>query len=842
MNLFNLFAKISIDDKDYKSKVNKAQKKFADVGDSISSMNKKFLGVSAAIGGVGAVAAKFGMDFEAQMSKVGAISGATGKDFENLTIKAKEMGQKTKFSATESGQAFEYMAMAGWKTGDMLDGIEGIMNLAAASGEDLAAVSDIVTDAMTAFGLSADKAGHFADVLATASSNSNTNVGLLGESFKYVAPLAGSLGYSIEDTSKALGLMANAGIKGSMSGTALKNILVNMTKPTDAVESAMNKLGLSMTNTDGSMKSLDEVMLMLRGSLRGLTKEQQAQYASTIAGKEGLSGLLAIVNASDEDFNKLSKAIGNADGSAVEMADTMQNNLKGSITILGSSFEALGLAAYDKFGKQAKKAVDGVIDWLNKLTEKLSNGELDGAISGIASALAGIGTALLVFNVVHTIQDFINVFKGLEATTKLATLAQKAYNLVMAANPLVLVITLIASLVAALVTLIATNENVRIKLVEIWTAVKQFFIDVWNGIANFFTETIPRIVGNIVDWFAELPDKILEILVKLKDFIMNKINEIVSFFTDTIPKIIGDIINWFNDLPYKIGEILGKLLGYIIKGWQKIFDFFTETIPEWIMKIINWFAELPEGIAKWLAETFNKVVAWGSNMLSKAAEIGMNFINKLINFIKTLPQKVYEWLVNTISKVIEFGKNLGNKAIEIGGDFVRLLIDAVKELPKKFFEIGTDIVKGVWEGIKSMATWITDKVKGFFTGIVDGVKGVLGIHSPSRVFKGLGKFTMEGFEIGISDNAELPLKANEGIFNEMVKESKGFANEMFGTLTQAKNMIYNDSRGTERIEPVKVVKEESPIIINQHYNKPINEVESARLTRNEIRKLTLGVI
>ena len=271
----------------------------------LSVLGGAIAGVTAAMGAGVSAAVNVGMSFESQMSKVQAISGATGGELQALSEKAKEMGATTKFSATESGQAFEYMAMAGWKTEDMLGGIEGIMNLAAASGEDLAATSDIVTDALTAFGLSAKDSSHFADVLAATSTSANTNVGLMGETFKYVAPVAGALGFSVEDTAMAIGLMANAGIKGSQAGTALRSIMSRLAKPTDDVAVAMSELGLSILNSDGSMKSLNEITGDLRSSFAGLSEAEKASMAATLGGQEAMSGLLAIVTASDDDFNKL---------------------------------------------------------------------------------------------------------------------------------------------------------------------------------------------------------------------------------------------------------------------------------------------------------------------------------------------------------------------------------------------------------------------------------------------------------------------------------------------------------------------------------------------------------
>lgn len=335
---------------------------------------------SAAITAMAGYSVKVGSDFEAAMSKVSAISGATGDDLQKLTEKAKEMGAKTKFSATESAQAFEYMAMAGWKTNDMLNGIEGIMNLAAASGEDLATTSDIVTDALTAMGLQASDSGHFADVLAAASSNSNTNVGMMGETFKYVAPVAGALGYNIEDLSQAIGLMANSGIKSTQAGTALRSILTRLAKPPKEAAAAMDKYDISMKNSDGSTKSLMEVMENMRDSLRGLPKDEKAAAAAALGGQEAMSGLLAIVNASDTDFKKLASSIKNADGASEKMANTMNDNLKGSITIAGSALEGFGINVYEKMEKPLKSVVDAGTEDINRLSEAFTTGGLNGVV------------------------------------------------------------------------------------------------------------------------------------------------------------------------------------------------------------------------------------------------------------------------------------------------------------------------------------------------------------------------------------------------------------------------------------------------------------------------------
>ena len=377
------------------------------------------------------------MDFEAQMKKVQAISGASGADFEALTAKAKEMGAATQFSATESAQALEYMAMAGWKTDDMLGGISGIMDLAAASGEDLGRVSDIVTDALTAFGLQASDSAHFADVLAQASSNSNTNVSMMGMTFQYVAPLAGALKYSIEDVGIAMGLMANNSIKGEKAGTALRAILTRLVDPPKEAGSAMDRLGITVKNADGTMKPLRQTMKELRSAFAGLSAAEQAEAASAIAGQEAISGMLSIVNASETDFDKLTAAIDNAEGAAGNMAKTVNDNLKGDLKSLSSVWESVQLEFMSGKGADGlREFVQGVKDDVAKLKGYIEDGfdisdigrsamdvlvqlknkfiELD----GVGSLLAGGALAAGLYKIVSLSKKAVDGIKGLGGAGK----------------------------------------------------------------------------------------------------------------------------------------------------------------------------------------------------------------------------------------------------------------------------------------------------------------------------------------------------------------------------------------------------------------------------------------
>ena len=352
------------------------------------------MGVTTPLVGMGVTAVKMGMDFDAQMSRVQAISGASAEEFATLRAAAIQMGADSVFGATDAAQALEYMGMAGWKTDQMIAGLPGIINLAAASGENLGTVSDIVTDALTAFGLQASDSAHFADVLAAASSNSNTNVGMMGETFKYVAPLAGSLGYSVEDTALAIGLMANAGIKGGQAGTALRGMLTRLSKPTDEVATAMERYNISLTDAHGNMLPFGDVIGNLRGVFAGLTKEQKVELAATLAGQEGMSGLLAIVNASEEDYNKLAGAITNSAGATETMAAKMLDNLKGDFEGLSGALEGVALTFSDYITPAIRTVVQGLtkaVDWFNGLSDGAKNAAFK--VAGIAAA---IGPVLMI--------------------------------------------------------------------------------------------------------------------------------------------------------------------------------------------------------------------------------------------------------------------------------------------------------------------------------------------------------------------------------------------------------------------------------------------------------------
>ena len=528
----------------------KLGKGIQNAGEKITDAGKKMSTVSAGIVGLGAAAVKTAADFEAGMSEVAAISGASAEELNALTEEAKRLGAETKFSASDAAEGLKYMAMAGWDTSDMLGGLEGVMKLAAASGEDLGAVSDIVTDALTAFGMKAEESGKFADVLAMAASKSNTNVSMMGETFKYVAPVAGAMGYSIEDTATAIGLMANAGIKGTQAGTSLRSILTRLAKPPKAAAEAMEELGLSITNADGSIKPLDATLLELRQKFAGLTQEEQVQMAANLAGQEAMSGLLAIVNASNEDFAKLSESINNSAGAADQMAATMQNNLSGRVEELKSKIEGIAISFGETLIPMVERAVEKLgqfADWLSQLDE----GQRQTIIT-VGLVVAAIGPLLMVIGqVMQGIGGIISIFPTIKggfsfltgtalpaATKALTTVASTIQGAVTSAFFVLTSTTLpglgqafssvasfivsnpIAAIVAAVVALVAT---IALKGDEIQALLQK--VDDWlQGVfAKDWTEVFGPVLGGalniFVDYIKDTWDSIKRVLDGIIDFI-----------------------------------------------------------------------------------------------------------------------------------------------------------------------------------------------------------------------------------------------------------------------------------------------------------------------------------
>lgn len=717
------------------AKMQEVGNKMKSVGASMSQVGSTMTTrVTAPIVGGLTACIKTTMDFDSEMSKVAAISGATGEDFEALREKAIEMGNSTKFSATESAQAMEYMAMAGWKTEQIMDGIPGIMDLAAASGEGLATTSDIVTDAMTAFGLSAEESTHFADVLAAASANANTNVSMLGESFKYVAPVAGSLGFSVEDVSVALGLMANNGIKASQGGTALRTLFTNMANPTDEMAIAMEKVGISLDDGAGNMKSLADIMVELRtgfselkmteeeynetfgkltesyqsgameeeeyqeavsalvDELFGAEGAQKAQTASMLAGKTGMAGLLAIVNSTDADFEKLTNSINSAsestalladgsivplsealasgqeiieqyDGAAAQMAATMADNAAGDLQILKSNMEALAISIGDLLTPALRDIIAGAQEFVQKLTA-LDDGTKK-MIVKIGLAVAAIGPALIIIGkIVGAIGTIISVSGSLTAaigtfsTFMTATAIPAISGLAASASaavpgilafmaPFAPFIAIGAAVVAAGVliyknwdTIKETAQLVGAAVAEKWGELKAKTVETWNNIKAKTSEAWGNIKAKVSEFAGNVKQSVSEKWDGIKTKTAETWNNVKAKTVEVLKGVLQDTKTNLTNMKAAFDSNGGGIKGTVAALWTGVKGYFTTGFNA-LNTLTN--GKLGE-IAGMFSGLKDKALTWGRDLIE-------NFIQGIKDKAQALKDAAAEFIANPVKAV-----------------------------------------------------------------------------------------------------------------------------------------------------------------------------------------------
>lgn len=702
-NVFEIFARIVLDRSGFDSELDEAGRSANSFGSKLSGGlasaakigGAALAAATGAVIGFGTASVKTGMDFDASMSNVAAISGATGSDLEALRDKAQEMGATTQFSASEAADAMGYMAMAGWKTGDMLDGISGIMSLAAASGEDLATTSDIVTDALTAFGLSAKDSGHFADILAAASSNANTNVSMLGESFKYVAPVAGSLGYSAEDVSIALGLMANSGIKASQAGTALRTLMTNMAKPTKNMAVAMATLGVSLTDEEGNMKSLQEVMLDLRKGFAGLSEAEKANVAASLAGKEGMSGLLAIVNSSDADFNKLTKAIYESNGAAAEMERVMNDNLAGDIKILKSAFEGLQIAISDELSPTFREFVQFGADGLSRLTEAFKEGGLTEAVN-VFGELLSEGLQMIVDGFPRAVEVGAQILGAIASG-----IAQAIPQLIMTA------IELLSKLGDYLMNGVTNPEaDFGGKLAQIIIAIGKFLIVAIPKLAEAALKIVAGLAMLIISGAAGLLKAAAALIASLVKGLGQRVKDLAAAGAKIVKDIISGITKRVKDLLATGKDIITN----IVKG------------------ITNNLSAIGTKASDIVTAIKNKIKEVASNLIESGGTIISNIATGISRGFTTVTNKFSE-LKDRIKTKIE-------------------------NMASWWASFGYNIVKGIADGIKKYANYVINAITGMISDAWERVKRFFGIASPSKLMKWAGQMLDEGFAAGISDNAD----------------------------------------------------------------------------------------
>ena len=756
-------------------KISATGEKLQTVGSNIESAGKKLLPVTGAVTALGTAAVKTAADFDTAMSQVAAVSGATGSDLDALREKAREMGSKTKFSASEAAEAMNYMAMAGWKTGDMLDGIEGIMNLAAASGEDLATTSDIVTDALTALGLSAADSGHFADILAAASSNANTNVSMMGETFKYCAPVAGALGFSAEDTAEAIGLMANAGIKSSQAGTAMRTMLTNLTGEVTFAGESFGELTIQTTNADGSMRSLGDILADCRVAFSQMSESEKAANAEALVGKNAMSGFLAVMNAAPGDIEKLNSAINNCDGTAEKMATTMQDNLAGQLTILKSQLEELAIS----FGELLMPAIRTIVGWIQKFVDWL-NGMDEGTkkvIMTVAILAAALGPVLIVIGkVISAVGTIMTIVPKIAGVINVVKGAFAALNATMLANPIFLIIAAIAALVAAFIYLwnncegfrqfwIDLWENIKAVAVAVWTAISEFFTaaweaiksaaeTVWNGIRDFFSglwEGIKTIFTTVVTAISTFLSAAWTVIQTTVTTVFTAISGFFSTVWNGIKNIVTTIVTAISTFLTTAWNTIKATITTVLNAIKAVFTTVWNAIKTVITTIVN-------GIKNTISTVWNSIKNTVSSVVNTIKNTVSNVFNSMWNGIKNTISGIYNTIVSGFNKAISF----------------------ITSLPSKAFQWGKDIIMGIVNGIKSCIGAIGDAVSSVASKITSFLHFSVPDEGPLTEYESWMPDFMAGLAKGIEKSRGLVEKAVSGVASDMVINPQVAAMQMAG--------------------------------------------------------------
>ena len=763
MKLLDLVAKLSFDDSEFKSGVNKSE-------NSITSLGKTIAGVvsAGAILKLGKDAITTGMNFDSAMSQVAATMGLTQDEmnstdgvFQKLRTTALDMGSSTKFSASEAAEGLNYLAMSGMDADTMMKALPITLQMAGASGIDLATTCDKLTNIMSALGLaSKDSAtymnniGTVTDVFALTSTKANTDVMGLYESISQVGATARVMQNPLSELSIATGILADNDIQASEAGTILRNLLLSLTAPTDSAKKAMDELGFSAFDTNGELRPMQDILQELNEKFSQMTTEEKMNIMNKIFNKTDLKGINALLGESGDRWDELEIAIDNCDGAAEQMYKTQNDNLKGSLTELSSAVEGLKIAISDKLTPAIRPVVEAITKFAQEITKVIQGAEdANPVLEALAMVLTVLAGAFVAVKISSFISSLVSMVGALVLTIKTAGGLTGALGLLSGAmniNPITLMIGAIGALVAAFIYLWNTSEGFRNFWINMWENVTSFFQNAWNVIVSFVTQTIPQMISDIGAWFSELPSKIGEWLSVTLNNIKLWVNEMWVSFIEMCSNILNTITEWFSQLPYKIGYCLTNALAATLQWSANMVNSIMQMCIKILDTIVVWFSQLPNKIWSFLTSAFERTSTWAMNMWNKFIEMCRNVLNSIGEWFSQLPSKIWSYLTQAIQRAGEFANNMRNKASEAGRWFSNTLINIVSQIPSQMINIGKNIVQGVWNGIQSMASTFMNNVKNFFSGIVNGAKSALGIHSPSREMRDeVGKWIPAGVGVGI---------------------------------------------------------------------------------------------
>lgn len=826
-----------LDTKDFKNQMNKLK------GITDSGMKPVLVSIGAiatAITGVSASAVKFGTEYQKASNQLQASTGATAEEMNNLKEVMKNV------YANNFGESMEDVAnavslvrkeMGYFESQDELQKVtQDAIALRDTFGYDVTESVRSAQALISNFGISAEEAF---DLITSGSQRGLDYSGELLDNISEYSVQFGKLGLSAED-------MFTIFDNGVQAGA------FNLDKIGDAVKE------FSIRAIDGSNTTIDGFTRL------GLNADEMAKKFAS-GGDVAKNAFFEVIQRISEMDNAVEQSkVG------VDLFGTMWEDLGPTvITQLGTirdgyndvagSAEKLSQVKYDDLGSAmqgigrqiqtnlllpiSNKLLPIFSDLANKLSEAFASGKLQssidkisdaigGLVEGIAgivekwlptiidlvswiisnaptiiSLLGGIAVGMKVFQIGSSIAKFVSGFKSAMTAVQGVSGAFKAFNAVLNANPIILIVSIIATLVTALITLWNTNDGFRNAVISAWNAIKEAFETVVNAIVGFFTETIPNAWNNFITGIQNLGQTIWNTLV-------NAWNSIVAFFTETIPQWIQNIITWFQQLPYNIGLLIGQILGHIANFGLSIWNWTTTELPKIIGNIINWFAQLPGKIWEWLTQAINNIIQWGVQTWQQSNQAMMNFFNGVINWFKQLPGNIWNWLVQAVNNVVNWIANMKAKADEGIKNMIDSIINWFKQLPQNIANIGKNIVEGLWNGITGAAGWLWNKISGFASGIINGFKSAFGIHSPSKVFnEEIGKFLALGLGEGFDENINSVFKDMKSTVDfETQKLSANLSttatnNRMFtANITTQPSNVYLDSKKVGRIVTLSVTK------------------------------------
>lgn len=773
-------------------KISATGEKLKTVGDNISSAGEKLLPVTAGVTALGTAAVSTAANFESSMSQVQATMGIT-KDsmsevngesvntMDTLSALAKKMGSETAFSASECAEALNYLALAGYDTQQMCDTLPTVLNLAAAGGIDLAAASDMVTDAMSALGMGVDEAGTMVDQMAKTASTTNTSVAQLGEGILTIGATAKTVKGGTAELNTALGILANNGIKGAEGGTHLRNVILSLQNPTDKAADCLNELGVSVYDSEGNMRSLNDILGDLNTSMDGMTAEEKSNIIGKIFNKTDLSSVNALLANTGDTWDDLQQSIIDSGGAAQQMADTQLDNLQGQITILKSALEGLAIS----FGELLLPAIKMIVGWVQKFVDWL-NGMDEGTkkvITTVALLAAALGPVLIVVgkvvSAVGTIMTIVPKVAGVINTVKTAF---AALNTTMLANPIFLIIAAITALVAAFIYLWNTNEDFRQFWINLWENVKAVAIAVWEAIKNFFSaaweaisSTAQAVWNGIKDFFSGLWEGIKTIFSTVVEVIKTIITTYFNVYKTIITTVLNAIKTVFttiwNGIKTVVTTVVTAIQTFITTAWNAIKNTVT-TVLNAIKTVIT---TVWNGIKTAVTTVVNAIKTVISTVWNGIKTTVSTVVNGIKNTVSTVFNNIKSSISGTMNNIVSVIKSGFNNAISF-----------ITSLPSKALQWGKDMIMGIVNGIKSCIGAVGDAVSSVANKIKSFLHFSVPDEGPLTDYESWMPDFMKGLAKGIEDSKRMVAKAMDGVAADMVLNPSAAVQEI---------SVYGDGTG-----------------------------------------------